>query len=85
MTKDEISAEIHGEVAKYLDSEFDDRDDFQADLGLVADDLSAIALSLEKRFGVRIDRRRYRTVTNVESYAELVQEALQVDNAGRAR
>lgn len=81
MTKDEISAAIRGEVAKYLDGEFDDRDDFQTDLGLVSDDLSAIALSLEKRFGVQIDRRRYRTVTNVESYAELVQEALQGNTA----
>ncbi|HEU4696693.1 MAG TPA: hypothetical protein VFR92_07000 [Sphingomicrobium sp.] len=85
MTKDQISIKIHKEVAKYLNREFSDQDDFQIDLDLASDDLSAIALSIERQFGVRIDRRRYRHVTNVDEYAELVQETLEAGGPERAR
>lgn len=84
MTKDEIAAQIHGEVVKYVDREFNDREDFLSELGLISDDLSAIALALERRFQVKIDRRRYRKVSNVEDYSVLMNSALQSDG-GKAR
>lgn len=79
MSREEIAALIHGEIAKYMDRDFADREDFLSELELVSDDLTAIALTLEKHFHVKIDRRAYRTVSNVEDYAELVHSVLQSD------
>ena len=84
MTGEEIAAEIHREVAKYVDRAFSDKEDFMSGLGLISDDLSAIALALEKRFQVKIDRRRYRAVSNVEGYSALVSDALKEDE-GKTR
>jgi acyl carrier protein len=63
---------IHEEVRKYVDREFDDTEHFQRDLKIPSDDLTAIVLELEKRFGLKIERRLYRSVNNVAEYAELV-------------
>jgi acyl carrier protein len=77
MSRSEIASVIHGEVAKYVDRDFGDGEHFQSDLDLASDDLSAIALALEKRFQVRIERQRYREVFNVAGYAELMAEGLE--------
>ncbi|MBU3077679.1 hypothetical protein [Sphingomonas quercus] len=82
ITKSELAAVIHDEVAKYVDREFGDGEGFVSDLELASDDLSAIALTLEKRFNVKIERRRYREVSNVDDYADLFAEAL---GGGEAR
>lgn len=82
ITRPELASVIHDEVAKYADREFGDADGFVSDLKLASDDLSAIALTLEKRFNVKIERHRYRDVSNVDDYVELFAEAL---GGGEAR
>lgn len=82
ITRPELASVIHDEVAKYADRDFDDGEGFVSDLKLASDDLSAIALTLEKRFNVKIERRRYRDVSNVDDYVELFAEAL---GGGEAR
>lgn len=76
MTKDEIAKVIHGEVAEYMDREFTDDEHFVSDLKLLSDDLTAIALDLERHFRIRIERRRYRDVSNVNELAELMADAI---------
>lgn len=76
MTAEEIAGIIHGEVAEYMDREFTDDEHFVSDLKLLSDDLTAIALDLERLFRVRIERRRYRDVSNINELAELMADAI---------
>ena len=72
ITKLELARIIHNAVAEYANCEFNDEDNFVSDLKLASDDLSAIALSFEKRFNVKIERHRYRNISNVNDYVELL-------------
>jgi|tagenome__1003787_1003787.scaffolds.fasta_scaffold20701603_2 hypothetical protein len=85
ITRPELASVIHDEVAKYADREFGDEESFVSDLKLASDDLSAIALTLERRFNVTIDRLRYREVSNVDDYVELFAEALGGDKPRPSR
>ena len=73
-----IELSIRSEVAKYYDEEFSDTDDFSKDLHINSDDLSAIAISLEKKLGLKIDSKDYRSINNVESYASVLRKRLSV-------
>jgi acyl carrier protein len=75
-THDEILEAIRGEIAKYVDRSFGNEDDFVVDMCLHSDDLSAVALSLERKLGIKIDRKQYRSINNIDQYTALVQEAL---------
>jgi acyl carrier protein len=63
---------IREEFQKYVDKRFSDTDNFQRDLKISSDDLTAIALELENKFGLKIERRLYRNVNNIAEYAELI-------------
>lgn len=45
-------------------------------LNLLSDDLTEIALSVEKRLGVRRDRREYPKIHNVSGYARALHESI---------
>jgi acyl carrier protein len=47
-----------------------------SDLGVDSDDATAMALSLERRLGVRVERSRWRTVLTVRDMADALDEAL---------
>lgn len=76
ITRPELASIIHDEVAKYVDRDFGDEESFVANLKLASDDLSAIALTLEKRLNVKIERPRYRGVSSVDDYVRLFEEVL---------
>ena len=68
----EITTEVRAEIAKYIDREFGDDENLVSDLRLSSDDLSAIALALEAKFRVIIDRKRYLEVHTVNDYIRLI-------------
>ncbi len=70
---DEVLKLVREEFAKYIDREVGDQEDFQRDLKLASDDLTAIALEIERKLGIKIDRHLYRTVHNITEYAQLLQ------------
>jgi hypothetical protein len=76
MENEQVASLIRDEIKKYHDDLFSDDDDFTIDMKLLSDDLSAIALSLEHKLGVRLDRNEYRCITNVRSYTEAVSRRL---------
>lgn len=69
---DSTTKAIREEFQKYIDRQFNDTDHFQRDLKISSDDLTAIALELEKKFGLKIERRLYRNVNNIAEYSELI-------------
>ena len=70
----EIVRIVREEFAKYIDRAFGDEESFQRDLQLTSDDLTAIALEVEKKLRVKIDRRAYRTVNTIADYVQLLQK-----------
>lgn len=66
-------AAVRAEIAKYYDEDFSNTDNLSADLGILSDDLSAVALSLEKRTGVKLDSKDYREIATIESWARAIQ------------
>lgn len=76
MTREELQLRVHSEVAKYASREFLDTEDLVTDVGLLSDDLTAVALSLETFFNVRIERRKYRDISNVADFADLIHKVL---------
>jgi acyl carrier protein len=77
LTRGQIVAMIRAEVSKYHDGEFTDQADFTKDLRLASDDLTEVAISLERLLGVKLDARSYREITNVDAYATAIQRRLQ--------
>lgn len=69
---EQVAASIREEIKNYHDDPFSDNDDFTEDMRILSDDLSAIALSLERKLGIKLDRKQYSGVTNVRSYAEAI-------------
>jgi len=69
---DNIVKSVREEFARYIDREFDNREEFQRDLKLSSDDLTAIALEIERRLDIKIDSHSYRNVNNIESYVQLI-------------
>jgi acyl carrier protein len=72
----EVLKLVREEFAKDIDRDFGDQEDFQHDLKLASDDLTAIALEIEKKLGIKIDRRLYRTVNTIAEYVQLIQRHL---------
>jgi hypothetical protein len=83
-TRTDVIGVIRSEVAKYVDHDFSNQDDFLSEMNLASDDLSAIALTLEKYFQLKVERGRYRDVQNIDDYVEVIAEAMVV-KAGEAR
>lgn len=73
---DDIASLIRSEISKYYDGEFRNTDHLIHDLGILSDDISAIALTLEKRLGIKLDRAEYREIRNVDDWAKALQEGL---------
>jgi acyl carrier protein len=67
-----ISNIIKKEIEKYYDEKFNENSDFISDMNIASDDLSAIALSLERKFGIKISEIEYRNIVNVQSYAQII-------------
>ena len=67
-----LSLAVRYEIAKYYDGFFNNYDNLTRDLKILSDDLSVIALSLERRLGVKLDRRQYRAIEDVDSWAQAI-------------
>jgi hypothetical protein len=67
----EITALVRVEVAKHTAVvQFRNTDDLLNDLGIDDDDLTAIALDLERQLHVKLDGIQYRQIANVITWAE---------------
>jgi len=62
--------DIRYEVSKYFDSGFDD--DTNLSSILLSDDISAIILTLERKFRVKPDRSAYERVSSIRDLFELL-------------
>lgn len=80
----DVAEIIRAEIAKHVSREFSDTDDFVRDLHLLSDDLTAIALSIERRLGVRLDRREYSKISDLRSYAEVLSKQLSTTGPARS-
>lgn len=69
--RNEIARIVQEEISQYVGGSFSMQDHLQAKLHLLSDDLSAIVLTLERRFQVKIERSRYRTVFTAADLADL--------------
>lgn len=68
---DQVLATLKEEIAKYYDGDL--RDGMAIDdLNLVGDDLTAVALALEKQLRFRLDRNLYPQITTIADWAGLV-------------
>ena len=76
MSYNEIVSVIRDVVSQYYDEEFSNTDRFGSDIDLISDDLTAIALEVEKKLGVRLDRKEYRSIENIDSYARAIERCL---------
>lgn len=75
-TEIEIRSIIREEISRYFDEEFSDTARLCEDLYIDSDDLSAVALTLEDRFGMVMERSLYRNVHSVDDYTKLIAEHL---------
>lgn len=75
LSYEKVVLAVRAEIAKYRDGEFSNSDDLYRDLGIESDDLSVIALSLEKSLGVKLDRNQYREIKNVNGWAQAIEKA----------
>jgi len=73
---DTIVHSIREEISKYYDGNYSNTDSFTRDLHIASDDLSVVAISLEKKFSIKLGSQEYRDITNVESYARALQDRL---------
>jgi acyl carrier protein len=85
LSYDEIVSIIRSEIAEYYDGQFNNDDHFVRDLRIASDDLSAAALSLEKRFGIRLSYREYQQIGNVSSYAKMLLSKLATSPADESQ
>jgi acyl carrier protein len=67
---------IREEIQKYAGRPFANDEDLIRDVNLNGDDLTAAALSIEEKLGVKIERSRYRTIRNVDEFADVISEAV---------
>lgn len=67
---------IRAEVEKYAGRPVGDTENLVSELLILGDDLSAIALALEARVGVKVERHLYRGVNNIQEYALLLSSKL---------
>lgn len=79
---DRVRAAIRSEVEKYHDDPFTDDDRFLEDMRLLSDDITEIALGVEKTLGVRLERKAYRSVYNVRTFAEAIGRHVAGSSAG---
>ena len=75
LSYDQSRAAVRAEIAKLYDGEFSDDADLCTDLAIHSDDLSAIGLTLEKMFGIKLSQGEYREITTVERWAAAIQRA----------
>ena len=73
-TRFEIIKAIRDEISKYFEGEFTDHDHLIEDMHILSDDLTAIALGVERSLNIKVPRERYRSVISVETFADAVQE-----------
>lgn len=77
-----FTAVVRTEIAKHVFRQFVDTEDFTRDLCIDSDDLSYVALSLERRLSVRLDSCEYRKVNNVVELARVLHAALSMKGSG---
>jgi acyl carrier protein len=70
---DQSIAIVRTEISKYYDKEFNNNDNLYIDLSISSDDLSAIALSIERKYGIKFERDEYKNINNVEEWARIIQ------------
>ncbi|WP_157783517.1 hypothetical protein [Rhizorhabdus wittichii] len=70
---DQSIAIVRAEISKYYDKEFNNIDNLYIDLSIASDDLSAIALSIERKYGIKFERDEYKNINNVEEWARIIQ------------
>ena len=75
LSYDQAIFAVRAEIAKYHDGDFNDYDKLTDVLNIASDDLSAIALSLEKKLGVKLDRDQYREIESVHSWGQAILKA----------
>lgn len=75
-TLEDVVLAIRAELADYVAGPFADTDHFSTDLHLLSDDQTAIALAVEKRLGVRLDRQEYQHIFNVLTFAKALHSKL---------
>jgi acyl carrier protein len=71
---EDIVAAVHAEVARYVVGKFGDTDDLILDLRILSDDLTAIALALERRLGITLDEGDYGEIRTVLDLAKALHE-----------
>ena len=76
ISRREIIKVIHSEVARYAARDFWDDEDLLRDVHVVGDDLTAAALRVEKRLGVKIERSQYPAIHTVNELADAIERAL---------
>jgi acyl carrier protein len=67
---------VREEFAKDIDREFGDHEQFRRDLKLASDDVTDIILEIEKKLGIKIDRRLYLSVGTIAELVQLIQRHL---------
>ncbi|MBO9376471.1 hypothetical protein GG804_06810 [Sphingomonas histidinilytica] len=73
---DQSIAILRAEISKYYDKEFSNIDSLYIDLSIASDDLSAIALSIERKYGIKFEKNEYREINNVEEWARVIQNKI---------
>ena len=73
---EEIRKAIRSEVYNCIFREFSDTDDFTKELKILSDDLSSMALVVEKKLGLKLPRKEYEKINNVETYILVIEKYL---------
>ena len=74
MEYEEVLAALKSEIGRYYDGELSE-DLSVDDLQLVGDDLTAIALALERELRLKLDRKMYRQIRTIADWARLLHQA----------
>jgi hypothetical protein len=67
----QVLAALKKEIGRYYDGALSD-DMAVDDLDLLGDDLTAVALALEKQLRFRLDRKLYRQIKTIADWARLI-------------
>jgi hypothetical protein len=73
LSYDQALAAVRLEVARYLDGDFTDDQKLRAELRICSDDLTAIALALERRLKIKLPQRDYDEVLTAADLARAFQ------------
>jgi acyl carrier protein len=76
LSYEQAALAVRSEIAKYHDEDFSNSDYFTRYLDIASYDLSVIALSLEKNLGVKLDRRQYLAIKDVDGWAQAISSVL---------